>query len=270
MKKILFSFVLCFSVLMPSTAVFAAESASVENKYDDEEINKQLKELGATDEYISMIPLEQKLDIINSNPKSFSVEKTDYYIDSNGDLQEIETGGVQTQKTIGTSDLSLFNGKSDLGYMNGRKTYRVYVNWEWYKATAFNFVDKIGLSYSDNFQTRVANNGRYQCKAYSKNINTGTTETTDCYGRPSEITFGGAAWNHDVKFGAAWRNSGYAQMDIETKSSKTPSGTGILLSKYLHKTGSPGSLGVSIKYVSISVSSGSGYDEAASQTSWNF
>lgn len=77
-------------------------------------------------------------------------------------------------------------------------------------------------------------------------------------------------WNFDVKFGAAWRNSGFAQIDIETNSSKTQSGTGIVLLKYLHKTGVDGSNGVNIGYFSINVNSGKGYDEASAQTSWNF
>jgi len=265
MKKIFFSFVLCFSVLISSSAVFAAEGFS-----NEEEINKQLKELGATDEYIEIITLEQKLDIINSNPESFSVERTDFQVDSNGQIQEIKKGDIKARGTITPSDLSLFNGKSDLGYIDGKKTYRIYVNWEWYKATVFNYTDKIALSYNDQFQTRVSNNGRYQCAAYSTNTNTNKTETTNCGGRPSEISFGGAGWNHDVKFGAGWRNSGYAQMDIETKSSNNPSGSLIVLSKYLHKTGFSGALGVNIKYVSISVETGSGYDEAAAQGSWDY
>lgn len=79
----------------------------------------------------------------------------------------------------------------------------------------------------------------------------------------------GAGWQFNVTGNV--RNRGIASMDIETKKSNWPTGqSAVTVSKYFHKKGIPGSIGLSIGYVSISVISGSNYDEASAQQAWNF
>jgi hypothetical protein len=269
MKKI-FTLFLSFLLVLGTTGAVFASSLDVKPN-TEKKLDTKLKKLGFPDEYISILPLEQKQDIIESDPVGFGgFEKTDFYLDENGQMQEIKQDEISIMGTIPKADMTLWNGRSDLGYINGRKTYRIYVNWEWHISPWFGYEDKIALSYNDEFQTRVSNNGNYTCKSYVKSTDSNYSKTTDCFGRPSEITFGGAAWNYDIAYGGQMLNSGWAMMDIESKKNNKPSGTGIILSKYYHKTGVSGSIGLSIGYVSISVSSGSGYDEAAAQSSWNY
>lgn len=273
MRNILFSLVVCISLVISAAIPVSAAKEEFINTPSEENIkniDEQLKELGAPDDFISTMPLEQKLDIINSNPESLIVEKKEFYFDSNGVLQEKEPGTVAPMDTIDKEDLRLYTSRSDLGYQNGRKTYRIYLNWEWLKPTVFNYTDTVALSYNDIFKSRASNNGNYQCKSYHKNLNTNHTSTTDCGGRPADISFAGAYWHYDVKFGNAWRNYGYAQMDIETKRDDNPSGYGHIIGKYYHKIGFPGSIGVTIGYVEITANSSTGFDEAATQSTWNF
>jgi hypothetical protein len=266
MKNALLIFLVIFGVLLVPISAFAEDSVILNKN----EIEKKLFELGFPEEYIKMMELEQMQEIINSNPVQFSGgEKVDYFFDEKGELQELNPGTISLMGTIPRADLTLYNGKTYLGTFNGRKTYAIYVNWQWHKRPVFQYVDKVGLSYNDQFQTRVSNNGAYSCRSYTKKRDGSTASSTNCYGRPSEISYGGAAWNynHDKN---DYNNSGWAQMHIETKSTKNSSGTGIVLSKYFHKTGFPGSLGVSIKYVSIGINSGSSYNTASAQHSWYY
>ncbi|MFC4354827.1 hypothetical protein ACFO0S_07150 [Chryseomicrobium palamuruense] len=239
-------------------------------KYSEEKLDKELRKLGYPEDFISIMPVEQKHDIVDSEPVSYGGgEKKEFYFDENGVLKESKSGDISIMGTIPLADLTIFNNKSYLGVINGRKTYRIYVNWQWNKIPFYQYKDKVALSYNDEFRTRISNNGNYSCRSYMKN-NAGTTiASTDCYGRPSEISYGGASWYYDHdKYD--YTQSGFAQMDIETKDATNPTGGAIILSHYYHKTGFPGSLSLNIGYASISVSSGSNYNLAATQHAFNY
>lgn len=267
------SFVLIFSAFGALDSVVA--SGDSKKLIKEGKLDAKLVELGYPDELLSIMDYNQKFDIVSSKPVKFSgYEKTDFIFNENGDLEELPTpgeDGISVMATIPTADLSLYNSRNTLGTFNGRDTYCIYANWNWKIDPFFTYKDKIGFSYSDNFQTRASNNGGYYCQndaligSLSKLL-----ERNTCSGRLSEISLGGAAWGFDIYGGATVRNKGYAQMDIETKDNTSPTGTAITLSKYYHKKGVSGSLGVSIGYVSISINSGSNYDEAAVQSSWYY
>ncbi|MFC4768131.1 hypothetical protein [Effusibacillus consociatus] len=119
------------------------------------------------------------------------------------------------------------------------------------------------------FESDTYTNGGYACKEYtSGSLNGPWTDTgNNCYGRTSDISFGGAAWYIDKHHGEF--DKGWAQLKVKTKQkdADTWGKTAIALGKYGHDKSSGGyGLGVSIGYVSISYSGT--FDDAATQTSW--
>lgn len=267
-KMLSMSLVLVFMLVMPVVS-FAEESMAAKERTTPitiEELNNELKQLGFSDQIVLEMPLDQKQYIISKNPVGlFNLETHDFYISENGEMREINSDEYSTFKTIPTADLTMTTSVIDLGRISGRQTYTLIYQWSWKKTTAFAWTDRVALSYNDEFQTRISTNGAYSCRSSSYRAGSTLPPTgTNCGGRPADVTYGGASWNYDVKLGDI--NSGWVTMDIETKATNK-SGSLITLAKYYHKTGLPGSLGLNIGYASIDVTSGSGYDEAASQGS---
>lgn len=283
MKKLLCIFVLSFSLILESSSVFAINVQGEQELPVDEqaftikdiqlmtndELNNELNKLGLLDNFVSRMPLDQKQYLLSKNPVGFSVlETTDFYFNENGELTEINPEGYSTYGTIPVSDLTMSISAADLGRYNGRKTYTIFYTWNWNKTTVFNYTDKVALSYNDEFQTRVSNNGGYTCSSGSRREGSTLPPTSsNCSGRTADISYGGAAWFYDVKSGDI--NYGWVGMDVETKKTNS-SGSLIVLAKYFHKTGFPGSIALNIGYGTITVSSGMGYDEASDQGSTRY
>lgn len=276
-KKMLSMLLVAVFILVMPMVSFAEDSINLNDSmsidkrptpYTLEGLNNELKQIGFPENIISEMPLEDKQHIIGKNPVGlFSIETQEFSIDENGEMKEIKAnkGEYGPFATIPTTDLKMTTSVVDLGRISGRQTYTLYYQWDWKKTTSFAWTDRVALSYNDEFQTRISNNGDYYCRssAYREGSTLPPT-STNCGGRTADATFGGASWNYDMKLGDL--NSGVVSMDIETKA-LNKSGNLITLAKYYHKKGVPGSLGLSIGYATISVISGSNYDEAASQGS---
>lgn len=269
-------FISCLSFFVFSTSTFAETPnndekilSKIQNK-SEEQLNNKLRKLGYPDDYISIMSIDQKQDIIASNPVKFEgVSTKEFYYDNDGKLQEKKSGEINALGTISTTDLTLTLGKALLGTFNGKKTYRIETNWKWNKGVFWTFEDKIAIAYNDKFQERVSNSGNYVCKSFFTAINTGAQTSTNCGGRPSDITMAGAEWIYDIQSGYDFRNTGWVKMEIETVNPNT-TGIGKFRTKYYHKTSLLGLIRLDIKFFSTEVSSGSGYDEAANSTSWNY
>lgn len=281
MKKILsltvFTLILCFSFILGNSSVFATEGVlelPMDNDLSSEnlksrtiiDLDNELKRLGFMDSTILKMPIEQKKNIISNNPIGLNVTTQEFYINEEGELKELDINSDEYSAfaTIPTTSLKLQTSVIDWGRISGRQTYTLMYEWDWLKPTAFAWTDTVALSYNDEFRTRISNNGDYYCTAgaWREGSNLPPT-TTNCGGRPGDISYGGAYWNYDIKLGDL--NYGLVSMDIETVATNK-SGNLITLGKYIHKTGFPGGLGINIGYTSITVV-GSGYDEASSQGS---
>jgi len=278
MKKFLsltvFTFILCFSFILGNSSVFANEGVlelprDIEGSSEDLKsstiIDDKLKRLGFMDSTISKMPLEQKKHIISNNPIEIIYGTTqEFYFDEVGELKElvINPDEYSAFKTIPTTDLKLTPSVIDWGRISGRQTYTLMLEWDWLKTTAFAWTDTVGLSYNDEFRTRISNNGAYSCTAAAwREGSTLPPTSTNCGGRPADLSTGGAYWHYDMKLGDI--NYGLVSMDIETVATNK-SGNMITLGKYIHKTGFPGGIGFQIGFVSLNPV-GSGYDEAAVQ-----
>lgn len=276
MKKRISIFVLLFSLIIGSSSVYASEDVLGLPKGDQdfskdkllsiEKIDNELKQIGIPNDLLSEISFEKKQSIISENPIGFyTLASKEFYIDESGEMKELikNSDEYTTYKTIPRADLKMTTSVINYGRIKGRQTYTLIYQWSWQKTTSFAWTDRVALSYNDEFQTRIDNNGDYRCSSTSyKEGSTLPPLHTDCGGRLADVTFGGASWNYDIKLGEL--NSGTVTMDIETKATNKP-GNLITLAKYYHKTGFPGGLSLNIGYNSISVTSGSGYDEVAEQ-----
>lgn len=269
LKRIKFLTVLIFSlsILLSSNGAIYAATADINSENLNQQLDKKLRKIGYPDELISIIHLEQKQDIVASNPVEFAgYEKQAFYYDENGKLQKIDSS-VSPMSNIDKADLYFVISKTYLGTFGGRKTFRIYLDWKWNIKTFYNWEDKIALSYNDVFQTRVSTNGNYYCQHYTGAFGGTVYPADNCGGAPADISFGGASWYVDKHSGA---DEGYVAMDIETKATNNPPITGIILGKYVHKTGFDGGIGLTIKYVEITVTNSGGYDELATQHSFYY
>jgi hypothetical protein len=206
-----------------------------------------------------------------SSNKYIGKETRKYYYDDNGALVEKGTDGdVTTEGTIAAVDLSLTITTSQLETKSdGKKRFTVTNNWNWSSSvglngdTYFNLTDKLGLSYSSDFEADPYTNGGYTCSHYGQHVYSGNSYwLSACEGRTSELSYGGVGWNVDIQ--GDYRDYGWASMNVIAKKAFTNwTNSTSFLGKYGHDTSLSGGIGLTIGPLSLSLSSGSSWDEAA-------
>lgn len=239
----------------------------------EKQLNQKLKKAGYSDEILQEMDFDLKQHLVDQGVvKYLGTEKKEFFFDEQGKLKEKKsssTGDVTTLGTISKTSLSLYIDTAQLATYSGKKRFTITERWGWTKDagfrgdTQYNLVDKIGLSYSSKFDADPYTNGAYKCSHSGQYVWSGNYFYLDsCGGRPSELSYGGAGWNVDVR--VDYRDYGWASMNIIAKNANTGGNYyGQFLTKYAHDTSLPYGLGLSIGPVSLSISSSGGWDEAA-------
>lgn len=242
------------------------------DKINEKQVDHKLQSIGFPKEELEVMPFDQKQHLVNQGVIKYITKETkEYYYDGNGTLVEKDSDGdITIEGTIPTTDLSLTITTSQLTTQSdGKKRFTVTNNWNWSSSvglngdTYYNLTDKLALSYSSDFEADPYTNGGYTCSHYGQHFFSGNSYwLSDCGGRTSELSYGGVGWNVDIQ--GDYRDYGWASMNVIAKKSNTNwTNSTSFLGKYGHDTSFSGAIGLTIGPLSLSLSSGSSWDEAA-------
>lgn len=236
----------------------------------EKQLNRILQSVGFPDDELANMQLDQKQYLVDQGVvKYLGTDKKEFYYNGTGVLVEKDSEGVSIQGTIPSTDLSLSITTSQLATKSdGKKRFTITQNWSWYSSvgdTYYNLVDKIRLSHSSDFDSDPYTNGGYQCSHSGQSTSNGINYwLDDCGGRTSEIAYGGAGWNVDIRDG--YRDYGRSAMNVIAKKANTNWDNNTSFhSKYAHDTSIGGTIGLTIGPLVLSFGSSSSFDEAMVQ-----
>lgn len=238
---------------------------------EEKELDRKLRSVGFPDAQLANMQVDQKQHLIDQGVvKYLGTNRTEFYYHDNGVLVEKDTeDDVSIQGTIPTTDLSLSITTSQLTTKSdGKKRFTITQNWSWSSSvgdTYYNLVDKVGLSYSSDFDADPYTNGGYQCSHSGRSTsNLINYWLDDCGGRTSDLSYGGAGWNVDIRDG--YRDYGWSAMNVIAKKANTNGDNyTYFLTKYAHDTSIGGTIGLTIGSLVLSFGSSSSYDDAMAQ-----
>jgi hypothetical protein len=218
-------------------------------------INDILIEKGVPTEMISIMPEEQKADIISKDLIFGSYKKVNYddmekNISNNSDL--IING------TIPSADMDFYISTYYYSYSSSDVRVRVYINYDWNKIPSFTLTDPYGLAWDDSIY--LAEPDSTDTYTYWK-LEDGTVES-EFDNVLAYSASNGAGWNTDIKYAYGLKyvtdNYGFAAITLESKNPKV-TGTTQLHANYTHVYG-VGSIGLSFKGINVSYSGSASSD----------
>ncbi|WP_157721895.1 hypothetical protein [Tumebacillus avium] len=248
----------------------------VVDKVKEKKLDQRLQALGFPFAELASMPYDMKEHLINQGVvKYIGTEKREFYYDFDGTLREKDPSGTGIEGTIDLTDLSLVITTSQLATMNSKKRFTVTQKWEWSNTvglngdTYLNYVDKIGLSYSNDFDSDPYTNGGYACSHSGQHFFSGNHYwLSDCGGRPSDISYGGVGWNVDIR--GDYRDYGWSAMNVVAKNTSDWNTSTRFLTKYAHDTSTSGvGVGLNIGFFSLNFTGNGSWDEGSAQkTIW--